>query len=67
MFVVQILEAGGFLVEVQLCFSDGPVSVLGNQYVGDIFIFRIFIDSVFPVDEQHHVSILFDRAALSEV
>ena len=63
MSLVERHEAEAFWVEVELYFTYGAITVLGDDKVSDILYFGIvrFIVS-WSVNERNDVGILLDRA-----
>ena len=60
MFAIERHEAEAFWVEVKLDITDRSVTVLGDNEVGDVFAFGIWVVLGFAVDKHHNVGVLLN-------
>ena len=61
----EILELCELALECQRHFSNGPVTLLGDDQFGDAGVFGLGV--VVAVEEHHDVGVLFDGAGLAQV
>ena len=60
-------ESGRIVFKEERDFSDGAITMFGDDDIDDIFIRGIGLHAVFTVEKHDDIGVLFDRARFAEV
>ena len=63
----EVVEAGELILEGELDGAGWPVTVLGDDDIGDAATVGVFVVIFLAVDEKHNVGVLLKRTGLTQM